>query len=100
MSGMLANFYKLHGSYNNALKEYKKVLSRNPEDELLKDKILILEQKIKEVKKKRIFKCVACGLESELQYGISQISDQMNCPDCGSQIYMLDRGCGRRDSRE
>ena len=93
---MLANFYVLHGLYKKALGEYKKGLRRNPEDEFLKDKIAKLKQAVKEMKAQRKFKCTACGHEFEVPHGTGQMGHQMNCPNCGAQVYRLDSGSARR----
>lgn len=93
---MLANFYVLHGLYKKAMKEYKKGLRENPEDEFLKDKIINLKKEVKKMNEQRKFKCVACNFEFEVPYGTGQTGDQMNCPSCGAQVYRVDNGGGRR----
>ena len=91
---MLANFYELHGLYKKAMKEYKKGLNINPEDEFSKNKIKKLKQEVKKMNAQRKFKCTACEHEFEVPHGTGQRGDQMTCPKCKAQVYRLDGGCG------
>ena len=91
---MLANFYELHCLYKKAMKEYKKGLSKNPEDEFLKNKIKKLKQEVKKMNTQRKFKCTACEHEFEVPHGTGQRGDQMTCPKCKAQVIRLDGGCG------
>ncbi len=93
---MLANFYVLHCLYKKAIREYKKGLSENPEDEFLKNRIKKLKQEVKKMNAQRKFKCTACEHEFEVPYGTGQRGHQINCPKCGAQVYRLDSGGGRR----
>ena len=84
---MLANFYELHGLYKKAMKEYKKGLSRNPEDEFLKNKIKKLKQEVKKMKKLlNLAAITALTVMISLTLNTTKLAAQADAPEVKTYI--------------